>query len=211
EEAAALKALVVHYSTDYVFDGSGNSPWREDDATGPLNTYGKSKLAGEQALVNSGCDHLIFRTSWVYAARGSNFIKTILRLAAEREELTIIDDQWGAPTGAELIADISAHAIRATVADPARGGTYHLAAGGTTSWHGYAKVIVAAAREAGVELKTTLEKILPVTSSSFKTAAQRPLNSRLSTDKLQTAFGLQMPDWEFGVRRMLTEILESEN
>lgn len=211
EEAAALKALVVHYSTDYVFDGSGNSPWREDDATGPLNTYGKSKLAGEQALVNSGCEYLIFRTSWVYAARGSNFIKTILRLAAEREELTIIDDQWGAPTGAELIADISAHAIRATVADPARGGTYHLAAGGTTSWHGYAKVIVAAAREAGVELKTTLEKILPVTSSSFKTAAQRPLNSRLSTDKLQTAFGLQMPDWEFGVRRMLTEILESEN
>lgn len=204
-EAAASDAWLVHYSTDYVFDGSGAHAWREDDPTGPLSVYGHSKLAGEEAIRASACRHLIFRTSWVYAARGGNFAKTMLRLAAERERLTVIADQVGAPTGAELIADVSAHAIRAALAAPALAGTYHLAAGGETSWHGYASFVIEEARRLGLALKVA--EIAPIPTTEYPTPARRPLNSRLDTARLRAAFGLVLPDWRLGVARMLRETL----
>ena len=203
--AAEVGALLVHYSTDYVFDGSGDKPWREDSPTGPLSVYGRTKLAGEDAIRASACRHLIFRTSWVHAARGGNFARTMLRLAAERERLTVIADQIGAPTGADLIADVSAHAIRASLAAPALSGTYHLVADGETSWHGYARFVIETARELGVSLK--VEEIAPIATRDYPTAAARPLNSRLDTQRLRSAFGLHLPDWRDGVARMLREIL----
>ena len=203
--AAEVGALLVHYSTDYVFDGSGDKPWREESPTGPLSVYGRTKLAGEDAIRASGCRHLIFRTSWVHAARGGNFARTMLRLAAERERLTVIADQIGAPTGADLIADVSAHAIRASLAAPALSGTYHLVADGETSWHGYARFVIETARELGVSLK--VEEIAPIATRDYPTAAARPLNSRLDTQRLRSAFGLHLPDWRDGVARMLREIL----
>ena len=206
-EAAALGALLVHYSTDYVFDGSGSAPWAEDAPTGPLSVYGATKCEGEELIRQSGCRHLIFRTSWVYAARGGNFAKTMLKLAAERDTLTIIDDQHGAPTGAELLADVTAHAARMTLANPDLAGTYHLVAGGETTWHGYARHVIEFARARGVPIKVAPEAILPVPTSAFPTPARRPANSRLATHKLQQAFGLVLPDWRQGVERMLTEIL----
>jgi dTDP-4-dehydrorhamnose reductase len=204
--ARTCGALLVHYSTDYVFDGSGDRPWQEDDAAGPLSVYGRSKLAGEEALRNSGCQHLIFRTSWVYAARGGNFARTMLRLAAERERLTVIADQFGAPTGADLIADVSAHAIRATRTRPELAGTYHLAAAGVTCWHGYARFVIDQARERGRSLQVS--EIAPIPTRDYPTPATRPLNSRLDTRRLRTAFELHLPDWQTGVSRMLSEILE---
>ena len=208
-EAAAVGALLVHYSTDYVFDGSGQTPWQEDDATGPLSVYGRTKLAGEQAIIASGCAHLIFRTSWVCAGRGGNFAKTMLRLAAEREQLTVIDDQWGAPTGAELVADVSAHAIAQVRAAPGKAGLYHLAAAGETTWFSYANHVLAHARQAqaAIELKAT--QVRPVATSHFPTPARRPHNSRLDTRKLQAVFGLTLPPWQTGVNRMLDEILQT--
>ena len=205
QAAAEVGALLVHYSTDYVFDGSGDKPWREDSSTGPLSVYGRTKLAGEDAIRASACRHLIFRTSWVHAARGGNFARTMLRLAAERERLTVIADQIGAPTGADLIADVSAHAIRASLAAPALSGTYHLVADGETSWHGYARFVIETARELGVALK--VEEIAPIATRDYPTAAARPLNSRLDTQRLRSAFGLHLPDWRDGVARMLREIL----
>jgi len=207
QAAAQTGAWLVHYSTDYVFNGQGQSPWQEDDATNPLSVYGQTKREGEQAIVASGCRHLIFRTSWVYAARGGNFAKTMLRLAAERERLTVIDDQHGAPTGADLIADVTAHAIRAAWQQPELGGLYHLAAAGQTSWHGYASHVLAQARQIRPELPLKVSDIAAVPTSAFPTPAQRPLNSRLATDKLQKAFGLVLPPWQQGVNRMLAEIL----
>lgn len=207
QAAAQTGAWLVHFSTDYVFNGQGQTPWQEKDATGPLSVYGQTKLEGEQAIVASGCRHLIFRTSWVYAARGGNFAKTMLRLAAERERLTVIDDQHGAPTGAELIADITAHAIRASQLQPGLGGVYHLAAAGQTSWHGYASHVIAQARQIRPELPLKVSDIAPVATTSFPTPAQRPLNSRLDTRKLQQAFGLVLPPWQLGVNRMLAEVL----
>ena len=207
-QAAALTgAWLVHYSTDYVFDGSGQQPWREDAATGPLSVYGQTKLEGEQAIAASGCKHLIFRTSWVYAARGGNFAKTMLRLAQERERMTVINDQHGAPTGADLIADVTAHAIRSALQRPELSDLYHLVAGGETSWHGYASHVIARAREMRPELAWKVGEIAPVPTSAFPTPAQRPLNSRLNTHKLQQAFGLALPHWQHGVDRLLTEIL----
>ena len=206
-EAAANGALLLHYSTDYVFDGSGQAPWQEGDATGPLSVYGRTKLAGEQAIVQSGCAHLILRTSWVYAARGGNFAKTMLRLARERERLTVIDDQWGAPTGAELIADVSAHAIAQVRAEPAKAGLYHLAAAGETTWFSYANHVLAHARQAQPAIELKASEMIPVASSHFPTPARRPHNSRLDTRKLQAAFGLVLPPWQAGVNRMLLEIL----
>ncbi len=206
-EAAVLGALLVHYSTDYVFDGSGSAPWVEDAPTGPLSVYGATKLEGEERIRQSGCRHLIFRTSWVYAARGGNFAKTMLRLAAERDGLTVIDDQHGAPTGAELLADVTAHAARATLANPDLGGLYHLVAGGETTWHAYARHVIEYARARGVPIKVALDAIRPVPTSAFPTPARRPANSRLDTRKLQAAFGLTLPAWQQGVERMLTEIL----
>ena len=202
--AAAVGALLVHYSTDYVFDGSGAQPWREDDAPAPLSVYGATKLAGEQAIRASGCEHLIFRTSWVYAARGGNFARTMLRLAAEREQLSVIDDQIGAPTGAELIADVSAHAIRSTLKDRSLCGTYHLAAAGHTSWHAYASFVIDHARRSGAAL--AVQKITPIPTTSYPTPATRPLNSRLDTQRLRSRFGLHLADWRDGVTRMLAEL-----
>lgn len=207
-EAARLGALLVHYSTDYVFDGSGTAPWAEAAATGPLSVYGQTKLEGEQAIQAAGARHLIFRTSWVYAARGGNFAKTMLRLARERDRLAVVDDQRGAPTGAELIADVTAHAVRAAAQRPELDGVYHLAAAGETSWHGYASFVIDHARRAGVELKVAAGAIAAVPSTAFPAPAPRPKNSRLSTHKLQAAFGLALPPWQHGVVRMLTETLE---
>jgi len=209
-EAARSGALLVHYSTDYVFDGSGDQAWVETDATGPLSVYGKTKFEGEQAILASGCRHLIFRTSWVYAARGANFAKTMLRLAQERERLSVIDDQIGAPTGADLLADITAHALRAAVRRPELLGLYHLAASGYTSWHGYANFVIDLARGAGIDIKVAPEAIERVASSAFATAAVRPNNSRLNTNKLEAAFDLHLPDWQTGVARMLAEIIEQK-
>lgn len=207
QAAAQTGALLVHYSTDYVFNGQGHTPWQEDDTTGPLSVYGQTKLEGEQAIQASGCRHLIFRTSWVYAARGGNFAKTMLRLAAERERLTVIDDQHGAPTGAELIADVTAHAVRATLREPGLGGLYHLAAAGQTSWHGYASHVIDQARRMRPDRPLQVSEIAAVATTAFPTPAQRPLNSRLDTGKLQQAFGLVLPPWQLGVNRMLTEVL----
>ena len=207
QAAAETGAWLVHYSTDYVFDGSGTNPWQEGDATGPLGVYGLTKLEGEQAIAASGCRHLIFRTSWVYAARGGNFAKTMLRLAQERERLTVIDDQHGAPTGADLIADVTAHAIRTAMQQPQVSGLYHLVAGGETSWHGYARHAIAHARALRPDLPWQVGEIAPVPTSAFPTPARRPLNSRLNTQKLQQTFGLNLPHWQTGVDRLLTEIL----
>ena len=205
--AADVGAWLVHYSSDYVFNGAGDRPWQEGDATGPLSVYGHTKLEGEQAILASGCRHLILRTSWVYAARGGNFAKTMLRLAAERERLTVIDDQWGAPTGADLIADVSAIAIRSALQQPDLSGVYHLVASGETTWHGYASHVVAQARHLQPDIGLKVSEIAPVPTSAFPTPAQRPLNSRLNTRKLQQAFGVVLPPWQQGVDRLLTEIL----
>ena len=204
-EAARLGAWLVHYSTDYVFGGTGSQPWQESDATGPLSVYGQTKLEGEQRIQAACAKHLIFRTSWVYAARGGNFAKTMLRLAKERDALTVINDQFGAPTGAELLADVTALALRS--ATPALAGVYHLAAAGETTWHGYAQYVLAQAQQAGIVLKAGPESVTAVSTSAFPTPAQRPLNSRLDTHKLQAAFGLTLPDWQVGVARMLNETL----
>ncbi|SDO51825.1 dTDP-4-dehydrorhamnose reductase [Pseudomonas jinjuensis] len=209
-----LDALLVHYSTDYVFDGSGNAPFEEESATGPLNVYGQTKLEGEQAIRNSRCRHLIFRTGWVYAARGSNFARTMLRLAKEREELKVVADQIGAPTSAELIADVTAlilHRLQhdADLAAHAQG-TYHLVASGETSWHGYAQFIVREAIRLGIALRTRPEHILPIGTAEYPLPARRPANSRLCTRKLQRTFGLTLPHWEYHVLRMLEELAEQE-
>ena len=204
-EAAKLGAWLVHYSTDYVFDGSGNRPWAETDTPAPLSVYGRSKLEGER-LIQAACpQHLIFRTSWVYAARGGNFAKTMLRLAQERERLTVINDQFGAPTGAELIADVTAHAIRQCLRQPTDAGLYHLAARGETTWHGYANEVLALARLIDSAIKIKVTEVVPVATSAFLTAARRPLNSRLDTQKLQTVFELTLPNWDHGVERMIRE------
>lgn len=204
QELHALGGWLVHFSTDYVFDGSGSTAWCETDRTAPLNQYGLSKLRGEQAIQASGCQHLVFRTSWVYAARGNNFARTMLRLAAERERLSVIDDQIGAPTGAELLADVSAHAIRQAVLQPGLGGLYHLAAAGETSWCGYARHVIDQARRGGAAL--AVQAIEPIPSSAYPVAATRPKNSRLDTGKLSRSFNLHLPDWKSGVSRMLMEI-----
>lgn len=206
QAAAEIGAWLVHYSTDYVFDGRGGVPWQESDITGPLGVYGQTKLEGEQAIAASGCRHLIFRTSWVYAARGGNFAKTMLRLAQEHERLTVINDQHGAPTGADLIADVTAHAIRAAIQKPELSGLYHLVAGGETSWHDYADHVIAHARHLRPDMPWKVGEIVPVPTSAFPTPAKRPLNSRLNTQKLQQAFGLRLPHWQQGVNRLLAEI-----
>jgi dTDP-4-dehydrorhamnose reductase len=211
EEAAKLGALVIHYSTDYVFDGTKTGAYSEEDVTNPLGVYGKTKLAGEEALAASGAGHLIFRTSWVFGAHGKNFLKTILRLASTRDELRIVADQIGAPTGAALLADASAHIAARYLRDGMENfpfGLYHLAAAGETSWHGFAQHIVAKATAADLKLQATLERILPITTPEFPTPAARPANSLLDTTKFRTTFGLQLPDWTHGVDQVLDVILE---
>ncbi len=214
KEAESLGAWLVHYSTDYVFDGSGSTPWLETDSASPLNVYGHTKLEGEQLIAASGCKHLIFRTSWVYGARGGNFAKTMLKLAQERDVLKVINDQFGAPTGAELLADITAHAIRqagtkSAIAVPS--GIYHAVAAGEVSWFDYASYVVAFAKKSPVAAKVKASSIEPVPTDAFPTAAQRPLNSRLNTDKLQATFGVRLPNWQDGVERMLTEYIEKQS
>jgi dTDP-4-dehydrorhamnose reductase len=206
-EAAAAGAWLMHYSTDYVFDGSGSTARAEDAPTGPLGVYGATKLEGEELIRASGCQHLIFRTSWVYAARGGNFARTMLKLAQERDALKVIDDQIGAPTGADLLADLTAHAMRSVALQPQRGGTYHAVASGHTSWHGYATHVIENARSRGVPIRVAREAIAAVPTSAFPTPAKRPANSRLDTQKLRNTFGLQLPDWQSGVDRMLAEVL----
>lgn len=205
QAAAARGALLLHYSTDYVFDGSGQEPRAEDAPAAPLSVYGRTKLEGEQAIRAAGCAHLILRTSWVYAARGGNFARTMLRLAAERDALSVIDDQVGAPTGAELLADVSAHALLRVRAEPALAGTYHCAAAGATSWHGYARFVIEAARAAGQPVRVAPDAIRPIATRAYPTPAARPLNSRLATHKLQQAFGFVLPPWQRGVERVLAE------
>lgn len=207
-EAAALGSWLVHYSTDYVFDGSGDQPWHEDDDTAPLSVYGRTKREGEQAIRDSGCQHLILRTSWVYAARGGNFAKTMLRLAAEREELKVIADQIGAPTGADLLADVTALVLHRLQMRPELAGTYHCAAAGQTSWHGYARHVIEWARRHGQAVKVAADAVRPIPTAGYPTPAQRPLNSRLDTCKLRHAFGLHLPPWQQGVERMLMETLQ---
>jgi dTDP-4-dehydrorhamnose reductase len=212
EEAQKLGAWVVHYSTDYVFDGTGDIPWREDDATGPQNVYGASKRAGELALAQSCSRHIILRTSWVYGTRGANFAKTMLRLAATRPTLNVINDQFGTPTGADLLADVTAHIVRqVTTMDGAgsealHAGVYHLAAAGQTTWFDYANFVIQQALQAQGATKIIATQVNPVDRAAFETAARRPLNSRLNAHKLQSVFRLRLPPWEAGVARMLSEI-----
>lgn len=209
KEAEKINAWLIHYSTDYVFPGDGDKPWMETDATAPLNTYGETKLAGEIAVQQNCTKHLIFRTSWVFAGKGNNFAKTMLRLAKDREELSIINDQFGAPTGAELLADCTAHAIKTAMAKPDVAGLYHLVASGTTTWFDYANLVFAEAKAAGLEL--ALMNTNPVPTSAYPTPAQRPQNSRLDTTKFQKTFGLTLPSWDVGVKRMLAEIFSATN
>ena len=211
EVAAKTGAWLVHYSTDYVFDGSGQTPWQETDATAPLSVYGKTKREAEIGIAQSECKHLIFRTSWVYAGRGANFAKTMLRLAKERDRLAVIDDQVGAPTGADLLADITAHALRQVLSPTGTAdfsnwnGLYHVAAGGQTSWHGYARFVLETALAAGIQLRAGKDAVDPISSSSYPTAARRPLNSRLNTHKFEQTFRLSLPAWQTGVARMILE------
>ncbi|EOV9672516.1 dTDP-4-dehydrorhamnose reductase [Cronobacter turicensis] len=208
-EAAKINAWVIHYSTDYVFPGTGETPWCESDATAPLNVYGETKLAGERAVQSFCPNHLIFRTSWVYAGKGNNFAKTMLRLAKERESLSVINDQYGAPTGAELLADCTAHAIRVALAKPDVAGLYHLVASGVTTWYDFAALVFDEARKAGITLKLT--DLQPVPTSAYPTPARRPQNSRLNTMKFQQQFGLVLPQWDMGVKRMLEEWFTGAN
>lgn len=205
KESAKLGALLIHYSTDYVFNGEGTHYRNEDEQTGPLNVYGETKLAGELAVAKHNARHFIFRTSWVYATRGANFAKTMLRLAKEKEKLSIINDQFGAPTGAELLADATAIAIRTAVHNQKLFGTYHLVASGETTWFDYAQYVFSIAKELGETL--SIKEVIGVDTSAYPTPAKRPHNSRLSNKKFQTAFEVQLPDWKVGVKRVVTEIL----
>jgi dTDP-4-dehydrorhamnose reductase len=197
-QASRIGAWMVHYSTDYVFDGSGSRAWTEDDLPGALNVYGRTKAEGDRRVAAATTRHLILRTSWVYADRGSNFLKSMLRLAREREQLSVVDDQWGAPTGADLIADVTAEALRAAVGRENLAGLYHLAALGETNWFGYARFVLHAAAAKGWPVKAALQAI---PSDAYPTVAPRPHNSRLDTHKLEKAFGVRLPPWQQGVER----------
>ena len=210
EEANRANAWLVHYSTDYVFDGKKSSAYREDDPTGPLSVYGKTKLEGEQCIRQHHAKHLIFRTSWVYGARGGNFAKTILRLAKEKDELNIIADQHGAPTSAELIADVTALAlyrISQSESHATLAGTYHLVAGGETTWHGFARHLLELVRARDVELKVQPENVRPIPTEAYPLPAKRPQNSRMDTTKLSNTFSLHLTDWRYHVQRLVDELV----
>ncbi|MBA3771219.1 MAG: dTDP-4-dehydrorhamnose reductase [Ramlibacter sp.] len=207
QAAQAVGAWFIHYSTDYVFDGSGEQAWNENDHTAPINVYGHTKLNGEQLVRGAGAQHLILRTSWVYGARGRNFAKTMLRLAAERSGLEVVDDQVGAPTGADLLADLTALALRSLLRGDGRPGLYHVAASGETTWNAYARFVIAHAQRSGAVLNAGVEDVKPIPTSVFPTQARRPHNSRLDTSSFRRAFCLTLPRWELGVARMLDEIL----
>ena len=208
EEAALRNAALIHYSTDYVFDGRKAEPYREEDETAPINTYGQTKLAGEQGVMAAKAAHLVFRTSWVYGSRGSNFLLTMLRLAKERKELKVVDDQVGAPTSARLIAEATAVAIAASFANGVldldhfrqTGGLYHLTAAGRTTWYGFAQAIL--------RKREGVAKVLPIPTSGYPTPARRPLNSLLDNGKLQKQFGFSLPDWKVGLQLCMEELGE---
>ena len=210
DEAARSGARVIHYSTDYVFDGSKAEPYTEDDELCPVNVYGASKAAGEVALRETCPDHLILRTSWVFGVHGANFVKTMLRLAAERERLNVVNDQFGAPTSAALIADVTAQIITRVAGAPmgkAPFGTYHLTAGGVASWYDLADFVITSARASGRTLKLPLGALQGIPTSDYPTPARRPVNSRLSTERLRQTFGLYLPDWRIGTTHVLTQLL----
>lgn len=206
QEAENIGAWLIHYSTDYVFDGSGDQPWKETDAPNPLNVYGASKLQGERNIAANCSKHVTLRTSWVYAAQGANFAKTMLRLAQERESLSVVDDQVGAPTGAKLLAELTANIIPRLMQDASLAGLYHAVVAGETSWYGYARFVIDCARKQGIAILVKDENILPVGSDQFPALAKRPANSRLDTNKLREVFGLQLPYWQIGVEEMLEDI-----
>lgn len=210
EAAARLGALVIHYSTDYVFDGTKTGAYVETDTPNPQGVYGKTKLAGEQALQQSGADYVTFRTSWVFGAHGGNFAKTMLRLAAERESLNVVADQFGAPTSAALLADVTAQVVGQYKRQGRSGfpfGLYHLVASGATSWHEYAQVVIRAAQVAGKPLKLTAEDVVPIATTAYPLPAPRPINSRLDTNRLRQTFGLELPSWQSGLNHVLQQIL----
>lgn len=210
EAARAIGAVVVHYSTDYVFDGTGEGAYRESDTPNPQSVYGRTKLAGEQALQASGADHLIFRTSWVFGAHGGNFAKTMLRLASERDVLKVVADQYGAPTPAALLADATAQVLGRLQREGRHGfpfGLYHLVADGVTTWHAYAQAVVSAAAAAGKPLKIAVADIEAIPTSAYPVPAPRPANSRLNTDQFRQAFGLRLPPWEEGLAHVLQQLL----
>lgn len=211
EEVRALGSLLVHYSTDYVFAGTGDAPYLESDAVGPLSIYGKSKLAGEQAIAEARASAIVLRTCWVAGMHGGNFAKTMLKLGRERDSLRVIADQFGAPTTASLIADATAHIVgRAWLhGDRAAfpGGVYHLAAAGETSWHGYATEVLRYAASKGVELKVDPEAVEAIPFTAYPLPAPRPSNSRLSTRKLRETFDINLPAWQQGVHYLLDQLL----
>lgn len=209
-EAEHLDAWYVHYSTDYVFDGTESSPRKEGDTTQPINIYGSTKLRGEQGVKTATKRHLIFRTQWIYSTRGKNFLRTILRLASERELLKVIDDQFGAPTGAELVADVTAHALHTALRKPETAGTYHLAARGKATWFEYAKYAIETARQEGWEIKTPSDAIEPVKSSAYPTQARRPLYTCLDCSKIEQTFKISMPDWHDGIKRVIMQLRSTE-
>jgi dTDP-4-dehydrorhamnose reductase len=229
EEAKKRNALFIHYSTDYIFDGTKPTPYTEEDAPNPINAYGRSKLAGEEAIKQTDCEHIIFRTSWVYAARGNNFLKTMLRLAREQDELKAVADQFGAPTSAELIADVTALTLYRINANPMQesplplkegwgegfnqivanklSDTYHLVASGETSWHGYSQLVLETAIKNGHNLRISPDQVIPIKTADYPLPAKRPANSTLDTIKLCQTFGVTLPPWEFHIKRAVAEIV----
>jgi dTDP-4-dehydrorhamnose reductase len=209
--AAQCGAWLVHYSSDYVYDGGGEQPWRESDPTGPLGVYGRSKLAGDQAVVRGTARHLVLRTSWVFDSWGQNFARSILKAAAARDELAVVVDQWGAPTRAALIADVTAHALRVLRSADAPenlAGVYHLAAAGFTNWHEYALLLLQEAQARGWPLRASPASVKAIASSDYPVRATRPKNSRLDTRRLREAFGLALPPWQDGVRAVVAELAQ---
>ncbi|CAE6824836.1 dTDP-4-dehydrorhamnose reductase [Paraburkholderia domus] len=211
-EAKALGGLLVHYSTDYVFDGTGDEAYLEDDLTSPLSVYGRSKLDGEHAVREADAAHWIFRTSWVFGLHGANFLKSIVRAARTRDSLSVVADQIGAPTPASLLAEVTALAVHRYLDDaqPMSYGVYHVAAAGETSWHAYARHVVEMLVRAGVALSVSPERVMPITAADYGSAAARPANSRLDTSKLRAALNLTLPDWREGVDRVLAELVEGQ-
>jgi dTDP-4-dehydrorhamnose reductase len=209
--AAAKNALLLHYSTDYVFDGDKADAYLEEDTSNPQSVYGQSKWQGEQAIRASGANHIILRTSWVVGVHGGNFLKTIMRLARERDSLNVVADQIGAPTPAALIADVTAHIIKQWQVEPPKMplGTYHLASSGSTSWHGYTEYLLALAERYSIALQLKPENLHAIPSSAYPTPAKRPGNSRLNCSKIEHAFGLTMPAWQSGVEHVFQQIFNS--
>jgi dTDP-4-dehydrorhamnose reductase len=211
DEASRLNAWLIHYSTDYVFDGTKPAPYEEGDEARPLSVYGRTKWEGEEALRSRHDRHIIFRTSWVFASRGKNFVKTIVRLGKEKESLNVVADQWGAPASAELLADVTALALHRVLSHDSGSrlsGTYHLTATGETNWYEYARYVLTLAKQRGVALKVATEAVVPIPTEAYPLPAKRPKNSRLSVAKVTQAFGVCPPDWKFHVRRSLDELID---